>query len=115
MDVDVETDGLPQLVDRLSRAHDGILDLSEPNAQAARLVGGQADGTVPRATGALASSRTVTVTGSGWGIGYGKPYAPMVHWGTRTMRARPWLMLAARDTESTWMDDLTEHVQQLLD
>lgn len=115
MDVDVETDGLPELVGRLSRARDGILDLSEPNAQAARLVAAQADGAVPKATGELAASRTVTVTGTGWGIGYGKPYAPFVHWGTRRMRARPWLTDAARDTEPTWMDDLTTHVQHLLD
>ena len=113
--MDVELDGLPALVDRLARAHDGILDLSEPNAQAARLVAGDADARVPKATGALAASRTISVSGTGWGIGYGRPYAALVHWGTRYMRARPWLIQAARDAEPTWMDDLTEHVQHLLD
>jgi len=112
---DVESEGVPQLVDRLDRASAGILDLSEPNAQAARLVGGDADASVPRHSGALAGSRTITVSGTGWGIAYGKPYAGFVHWGTRTMPARPWLIRAARDAEPTWMDDLTTHVQKLLD
>jgi hypothetical protein len=31
------------------------------------------------------------------------------------MKARPWLLEAARATEDSWMDQLTNHVQQLLD
>lgn len=106
--------GDQELVARLTRAHDGLLDLSDANRDLVRIVEKAAATDVPRASGALAGSETVTVTRDGWGIAYGKPYAVPVHWGTSYMRARPWLMTAARDTEDKWMEQLTEHVQQLL-
>ena len=115
MTISAGVEGSEQLAARLTRAHDGVMDLSEPNRQAAQLVAHKATLLVPKATGALGDSDTITVTGSGWGIAYGKPYAPKVHWGTRLMRPRPWLTDAARATEDSWMDVLTDHVQQLLD
>jgi hypothetical protein len=107
--------GDQELVARLARAHDGLLDLTDANRDLVKIVEREASADVPRSSGALAASETVTVSGDGWGIAYSKPYAVPVHWGTRYLRARPWLMTAARSTEDRWMDQLTEHVQQLLD
>lgn len=115
MTVGVGLDGLPELVARLDRAHDGLLDLSGINRDMAQLVARKATPDTPRATGRLAGSATISATGTGWGITYGAPYSALVHWGTRYMRPRPWLIEAARDTEDSWMDALTEHVQQLLE
>lgn len=113
--MDVEVDGLPELVGRLRHASEGLTDLGDVNRDIVATVSTQAGADVPRASGAMAASETVTVTGTGWGIGYGKPYSGFVHWGTRVMVARPWLLAAARATEERWMDGLTAHVQQLLD
>lgn len=111
MDLGASVDGLPELADRLTRARDGILDLTDVNRDIADTVAGNTS-TVPRATGALAGSRTITVTSQGWGIAYVKPYAVPVHWGTRYMTARPWLVQAAKDTDQLGM--LADHVQHLL-
>lgn len=111
----VDVDGVTELVARLDHARAGIVDLSAPNADMARMVEGEAGRGVPRASGRLAASAVVTVTGTGWGVAYREPYAMPVHFGTRYMRARPWLTTAATRTEERWMDTLTEYVQQLLD
>lgn len=108
-------DGLPDLVDRLDRAHDGLLDLTEPNRPMAAVAASDADAGVPRATGFLASTQAVTVTATGWGITYAAPYAVPVHFGTQHTTARPWLLIAAHDTENKQLDILQEHVQRLLD
>lgn len=110
-----ELDGQSDLDSRLARARDGILDLSEVNHQLAQLVDTQATKLVPRASGGLADSDSVTVTRDGWGIAYSKPYSVPVHWGTRYMRARPWLVDASKATEDSQLDLLTGHVQKLLD
>lgn len=115
MSVGVGLEGDDQLIGRLAHARAGILDLSDVNRSMGQLVDTAATVTVPRATGGLAASEQLTVTGTGWGITYGKPYAVPVHWGTRYMRPRPWLMEAARSTEDRQLDLLTRHVQELLD
>lgn len=115
MTVGVALAGDTELVARLDHAHAGILDLSGANRHMAQLVERQAGADAPRATGALASSSTIQVGPTSWGVLYGKPYATPVHWGTRYMTARPWLLQAARATEDSWMDVLTEDVQQLLE
>ena len=106
-------DGLAELEARLTHARDGILDLSDVNAAAVNLVFRNVQ--TPHRTGALAAANVTESHATGWGISNGQPYAPPVHWGTRYMRARPWLLDAAKSTEDAWMDDLTQHVQQLLD
>lgn len=115
MSLSVGLEGVPDLDARLAHARDGILDLTGANRDASKLVDRQATADAPRASGSLAGSSTTTVSKDGWGVAYGELYAGFVHWGTRVMRARPWLLDAARRTEATWMDDLTEHIQQLLD
>lgn len=109
MSVGVGLEGLPELVTRTDRAHAGLLDLTDVNTDLARLV--TDDTREPIATGAMRASRTVTVTGTGWGITYGQPYAVAVQWGTRYMRARPFIEL---DPDAQ-LAALTQHVQQLLD
>lgn len=108
-------DGDQELLARLARARDGITDLTGYNRDTAQLVDHKATADVPRHSGALADSASITVSRDGWGISYSKAYASPVHWGTRLMVARPWLLEAARSTEDSWMDGLQEHVQQLLD
>lgn len=113
MSVGVGLEGQQELLARLAHARAGVLDLTDANRDMAQTV--LRDAHAPRATGALDASGGVTVTAAGWGIDYGKPYAGYVHWGTRYLRARPWLYDAAHATEDRWMDQLTEHAQQLLD
>lgn len=109
----VDETGGPELLARLAHAHDGILDLADANRDAVQLVARSLH--TPHATGALEAHNQATATGTGWGIANGLPYAPPVHWGTRYMRARPWLLDAARSTEDEWMDGYEKHVQSLLD
>lgn len=109
----VDVEGLQALLDRLDHTATGLLDLSEPNTAAARLVADSAS--TPHRTGALAAANRATADATGWSVTNAQPYAPPVHWGTRTMRARPWLLSSARATEDRWTDDLTTHIQKLLD
>lgn len=111
----VDVEGLDQLQARLVHARDGITDLTDINRDIGQLVVREADSRTPTATGGLANNNRSTATASGWGATNGEPYAGFVHWGTRTMKARPWLLEAARATEDSWMDQLARHVQQLLD
>lgn len=106
-------EGGPELVARLTHAQDGLLDLTDANRDAVELVARSEN--TPHATGALDASNRTQAHATGWGLTNGQPYAPPVHWGTRYMRARPWLLDAARSTEDSWMDGLTQHIQQLLD
>lgn len=113
MTVGVELSGLPQLEARLLHASSGVMDLSDANRDIAKAVESQARPDAPRATGRLAGSDTITVTADSWSIANTQPYAVPVHWGTRYMRARPWLVTAAQDTDQLGM--LADHIQQLLD
>lgn len=113
MSLGAGVEGDQELVDRISRAQAGILDLTGANREAVATV--MRDVRTPHRTGALDRANTVHASRDGWGITNAQPYAPPVHWGTHVMRARPWLLVAARATEDSWMDGLTQHVQQLLD
>lgn len=107
MTVGVGLEGDAELVARMAHASAGLLDLTDANRAISTAVYSQAGPDTPRATGALAGSAVITVTGSGWGIAYSKPYAVPVH------AIRPWLITAAQQTDQLGI--LTEHVQQLLD
>lgn len=113
MDLGVGSTGLPELLDTLTHARAGLLDLSPAHREAAKLA--LAASRPPRATGALAAADRAEVTRAGWGLVNGKPYAVAVFGGTRHMRARPWLLTAATSTEPRWVDAYRTHVQQLLD
>lgn len=106
-------EGDQELVAQLDHAQAGILDLTDANRDAAQTV--MRDVRTPRATGALDRANLVHVSRDGFGFSNPKPYAVPVHWGTHVMRARPWLLDAARSTEDSWMDGLQGHVQQLLE
>jgi hypothetical protein len=111
----VELAGLSDLTDRLAHARAGVLDLTDVNRDAAQLVATEADPTAPRKTGRLASSTTIVATADSWGLANGQPYFLPVHWGTRYMRAQPWLQTAADTTTDRWQQLLADHLQQLLD
>jgi HK97 gp10 family phage protein len=115
MSVGMSVEGQEQLLARLAHAHDGIAGLTDVIRDMAQLVAREADSRTPTATGGLANNNRSTATATGWGATNGEPYAGFVHWGTKIMKARPWLLEAARATEDSWMDQLTNHVQQLLD
>lgn len=111
----VDVDGLDDLLGRLDHARAGLLDLTDANRDMAQVVVREADSRTPTATGGLHNNNRAVATATGWGATNGEPYAGYVHWGTRYMTARPWLLEAARATEDTWMDLATDHVQRLLD
>lgn len=110
MGVGVGIEGLPETVAMLDHAHAALLDLTDANRAAVQLV--TTDAREPSATGALRASRVVVVDGTGWGISYGKPYAVAVHWGTRYLRARPWLMDAATATLDAQLDKLARTITE---
>lgn len=113
MSLGMGLEGDQELVARLAHAQAGILDLTDANRDAVNTV--MRDVRTPHKSGALDRANVTHASRAGWGITNAKPYAPPVHWGTHVMRARPWLLEAARSTEDSWMDGLTSHVQQLLD
>ena len=111
----IELVGLPDLVARLTHARDGLADLTDVNRDMAQLAAREADPLTPRHTGALQQHNDTVADATGWGLVNGQPYALFVHAGTRVMRARPWLLEAATDTEDQWTQLLADHMQQLLD
>lgn len=108
-------DGLDELDARLTHAQRGLVDLTEPNRAAAQLAATESTRLAPKASGALAGATRPTVDATSWGLANSRPYALFVYAGTRFMRARPWLLDAATDTEDRWLTIVTDHVQQLLD
>lgn len=111
----LEVEGLGDLLARLERARAGLGDLTDAHRAMARTVADAAGSLVPRRTGHLAATAAPVATPDSWGVTYGAPYAAFVHWGTRYMRAHPWAAQAADRTEAEWLDQLTRHVQALLD
>lgn len=112
----VALDGLDNLEHRLGDTRDLLEDLTPANREAAKVAAAQADPYVPRgATGKLSASSGVDVTAGGWALTNSAPYAVYVHWGTRHMAGRPWLITAARDSEDRWTEVYRSALQETLD
>lgn len=92
--------------DRLERTcHSAADELARMDAAAAgtsRVVASAGMSQAPRATGALAASVRAAPEGPVAQVESALPYAPYVHWGTKVMAARPFLIAAARQTQQVW-------------
>lgn len=88
--VKLDTRQLDQLAAELVAIGDAVTDLTEPNADASALILGGVN--PPRRSGQLAAAGRADVSPNGFVIGYPIRYATFVHWGTRYMRAQPWLL-----------------------
>jgi hypothetical protein len=104
----------------LRRAGLDVADLKEANAAAASTVSAAAQIKAPRVSGTLAGTvrgnRAVSMAVVRAGRA-GVPYAGVIHWGwpRRNIRANPFLVDAAHDTEPTWIVAYYKAVQRVLD
>jgi phage gpG-like protein len=103
----VEVVGAKELRRTLRKAGDDLSDFAQANAEAGRIVAGEAPNWIRSRSGALAGSirpgaaKTQAVVRAG---GARIPYAGVVEWGwpARHIRPRPYLTTAAKVTEPTW-------------
>lgn len=76
--------------------------LGRAAASSSQVVAASGGAKAPRRTGTLAMSVHAMPQGGTAAAGTTVRYAPYVHWGTRYMRARPFLTDAARQTQPVW-------------
>jgi hypothetical protein len=84
--------------------------LEDVNAEAGRIVLARSD--PPRATGALASSLVALVYATTTVLGSTVAHWTFVHWGTRFVRARPFLLAAVQATRSEVIDLYPDHARR---
>ena len=97
------------LVAGLDRAAARLTDLADVDESAAQLVLTRADSTVPRLTGFLADSASVTVVDGGAALVYSARYAAAVH------ARNPWAAIALDASEEDVLDLYAEAAEQALD
>lgn len=93
--VDVQVDGANRLASTLRSASRRLADVSSPARSAAQVIGAAARARTPVRTGLLRASITVRSETDGASVGTSVRYAPYVNFGTRYVRARPFLTDAA--------------------
>lgn len=99
----VQVVGAERCAATLSRAGDRLAHQERAAAGTSRVVAAAGRAGAPRRSGTLAMSVRAAPQG-GTGVAMTSlRYAPYVHWGTRYMRARPFLTDAARQTEPVWI------------
>lgn len=106
-DVEVRAEGGDQLAASLARAADAAADLTETNRAAGALVVLGAE--VPRVTGYLESTITVTADGAGVTVTAGAPYAGYVH------ARNPFLTDARTEAEAAVIDLYTDRAAGVVD
>lgn len=112
-----QLDGGDQLTAGLDHAADQLRDLSEPAGAAVAYIAGAAGPAAPRKSGRLAAGvRSSVAAGVGW-VYDPEPYAGVVHWGwrARNIRAQTFLVDTAQRTESQWITEYDDYLQQTID
>ena len=99
----VQVVGAERCAATLRASGERLEHLDHAAAGASRVVAAAGAGKAPRRTGALAMSVRPMPEGATGAAGTSLRYAPYVHWGTRHMRARPFLTDASRQTEPIWL------------
>lgn len=87
----VEVTGDKAVIAKLERAAHDVAQLEGPTRAAAREVERSAARRAPKRTGRLAASNSVSVAGGLGTVRNTVRYAPYVEYGTRYMRAQPFL------------------------
>ena len=108
MSAKVEVAGAAELAATLRRAGGKLADCTAPNATASALIARQAATAAPHRTGRLAGSIRTRSNADGASIDVGAPYGRFVEYGTRYMRARPYLTPASAAVD--WQRPYAEHV-----
>jgi hypothetical protein len=122
--VQYKVDGAKQLRRAMKRAGLDVADLRSVHKQIAELVVGPAKAASPVRTGRLRDSVRPGATQTAAIVRAGRskiPYAGPIHWGwpARNIKAQPFLVEAAHDTESRWLklyadalDDIIETIER---
>lgn len=112
--------GLRQLQRDLRELGDGLGDLKDANAEAARIVAHEAERRAPKRTGRLAArirgnraAGRATVSAGGATV----PYAGPIHygWPAHHITANPFVIDAAQATEDVWLPLYEHNIEQLVD
>jgi HK97 gp10 family phage protein len=114
----LEVKGLNKLTRALRKAGVEVKDMKAANVKVGNVVVRAAVPITPKASGALAGSIRPAQRQSGVVVRAGGGrirYAKFVEYGTRKMRARPYLRRAARDSQPQWMDVYADELQNLMD
>jgi hypothetical protein len=119
----VKVEGGARLRRTLKQADDGIDDLKAAHELVARIIIGAAQGTVPRRSGALASSmrpakqqrRAIIMAGGGRGKDKVR-YAGPIHWGwpARNITPQPWIIEAGQRSQAQWVDAYAREIDKIL-
>jgi len=119
-DEGVRVEGLDNLIRTLKRAGKDVSELKEAHARAGAIVAAEAEVIAPRRSGKLAGTIRAARQVRRARVQAGRanvPYAGPIHWGwpARNIEPQPFLSIAARSTESRWVDQYTRDVQAALD
>lgn len=115
----VTVDGARELRRQLKAAGDDLTDLKEANKAAAQIVELSSVALAPVATGALMQSIRSSGTKTAGVVRAGRaslPYAGPIHWGwpKRNIKAQPFMLNAAHQTEPQWIEAYTDLVDKAL-
>lgn len=111
----IKVHGLPELKATMRKAAAEMQEMKDAHLKAAQLVAAAGRGTAPRRTGRLSASVSGDRESAKAVIVATAPYAAFVHYGTRYMAARPWLLRTAEQTQAQWLPIYERELQQILD
>lgn len=119
-DVTVRVEGLSRLRRGLRDLGDGVDDLKDANARAARIVATAAAARAPRVSGALAGTLRGNRAAGRASVMAGRAsvaYAGPIHWGwpARGIEANPFVVDAAQATEGLWLSGYEADIDDLVD
>lgn len=110
-------EGARELRRTLRQAGDDLTELKETHRQVGTFVTGRAKPRTPHRTGRLGATGRPGATKTAALVRFGgarAPYARYVHWGTKTMKARPWVTQAAEETQAVWERMYQQGVDRVL-
>ena len=110
----VELQGFDTLSRSLDAAGRELKTMPEANATAGEIIASAARTRAPRRTGALAASVAAEPERDGVAIVAGERYAPFVEYGTRTMRAEPYIRPAVAETQEKWLETYATGIDDVL-
>lgn len=116
----VEVIGGARLRRTMRKAGADLKQLTELNRRAAATVLPVATSAAPRRSGRLASTGRVGATTRAGVVRFGRqsvPYAGPIHygWPARNIKAQPWAVDAAHNTESRWVEIYLAGIKEIID
>lgn len=110
-------EGARELRRTLRQAGDDLTDLKDTHRKVGTFVAGRAGPRTPSATGRLGATGRPGATKTAALVRFGgarAPYARFVHWGTKLMKARPWVQQAAQSSQEVWETMYQQGVDRVL-